>query len=261
MWLRSAIFGAGLCCSIPTIAHGDPVTIGPQDVILTRQRAEQMSPRELEAILLRDFPHGDIRKVEVGRSMKGFPETPLSYVLFYEAGTAAGGRFCTARRILVNFDTLHGKIPQNAAEQAASAPRRRFAVNAAPLATVLDQMATDAACARVENFAQLPPSEPQLGRGIVEAVLDLSVEAATTGRASVPVTCLDDTTPTGNRCDGVRVLAEFNWRHLGNIDLPSSVRGPATQLQFWQDDTWVVEVTGYKPIISLQIYRRYPPPF
>jgi hypothetical protein len=86
-------FGAGLCCSISTIAQGDPVAIGPQDVILTRQRAEQMSPRELEAFLLRDFPHGDIRTVEVGRSMEGFPEMPLSHVVFHEAGMAAGGRF------------------------------------------------------------------------------------------------------------------------------------------------------------------------
>jgi hypothetical protein len=261
MLLRSAIFGVGLCCSISTLAQGDPVAIGPEDVILTRQRAEQMSPRELEALLLRDFPHGDIRTVEVGRSMEGFPEMPLSHVVFHEAGMAAGGRFCTARRIVVHFDTLHGKIPQDAAEQAANAPRRRFAVSEAPLATVLDQTATDAACARVENFAQLPSGEPQLGRGIVEAVLDLSVEAAKTGRASVPVTCLDDTTPKRNPCDGVRVLAGLNWRHLGNVDLPSSVRGPETQIQFWQGDRWVVEVTGSKPIISLQIYRRNPPPF
>jgi len=261
MWLRSAIFGAGLCCSIPTIAQGGSIAIKPQDVILTRQRAEKMSPRELEALLLRDFPHGDIRKVEVGRSMDGLPEMPLSHVVFHEVGTAAGGRFCTARRIVVHFDTLHAKIPQNAAEQAANAPRRRFAVSEAPLATVLDQIATDAACAFVENFAQLPPGEPRLGRGIVEAVLNLSVEAAKTGRASVPITCLDDTTPKRNRCDGVRALANLNWRHLGNVDLPISVRGPTTQLQFWQDDMWVVEVTGSKPIISLQIYRRYPPPF
>lgn len=235
------------------------VLVTAAEIILTRPQAEAMSARALEARLLADFPHHQIRNVEIVRFDQR--EAPLSTIIFHEAGRAAGGRFCSARRIVVTFDTLHGNVPHDEADTSSNAPRRRFAVTEAPLLAIRDGTATDSDCASVRNFAQLPLDNPAAGRRIVETVVNLAEMAASPSDPAVSITCLDAIDHSKERCEGRRILATLDWKRLGNVDLPDAARGPTTQLQFWWGSNWNIEVKGTDRIESLNLERRFPAPF
>lgn len=231
-----------------------------EGVVLTRSQAGRMSARELEALLLADFPHGRIHDVRIVSYEEHL--SPLQTILFEEEGRAAGNRFCTARRIAVTFDTLHGKAPQDGSELVPDAPRRRSAITTAPLAAVLDGPATEARCASVRRFAQMPREAPDRGRRLVEAVHAFSLDAASGKRVRVPITCVDETSAPGSACEGIHALAALNWSSLGKVELPTALRGQTTQLQFWErSGRWVVNVTGMTRIASVAMRRTYPPPF
>ncbi|WP_404333827.1 hypothetical protein AB2M62_11395 [Sphingomonas sp. MMS12-HWE2-04] len=229
-------------------------------ILLTRSQAERMSPKELEALLLADFPHAKIYDVRIVTYEES--PYPLQTILFEEEGQAAEGYFCTARRIAVTFDTLHGKVPQNRSELVPDAPRRRFAVSAAPLLAVLDKPATDGSCASVRKFAQMqmPAAAISRGRWYVEAVHALSRDAAN-GKVRVPITCVNETTYPHSGCDGERALAALAWASLGNVELPTTLHGQTTQLQFWGPAHWVIDVTGAMRVETVAMRRRNPPPF
>lgn len=229
-------------------------------IVLTRGQAEQMAPKELESLLLADFPHGHINNVRILKSEES-PQ-PLQAIFFEEDGQASGGYFCTARRITVIFDTVHGRLPEGKSDLQPNARRRRFNVHAAPLLAVLGEPATDEACATVRKFAQMAVPEAALSRGrwYVEAVHALSRDAAN-NKLRLPVTCVDETANPDAACDGERALATLEWRNLANVELPSASRGPTTQLQFWASRNWHVEVTGTARIESVTMRRVHPAPF
>ena len=229
-------------------------------IVLSRSQAERMAPKELEDLLLADFPHGKIYDVQIGKYEDS--SYPLQTISFQEEGRAAGGNFCTARRIVVIFDTLHGRVLQDRSELVPDAPRRRFAVSAAPLLAVLDHPATNEGCASVRKFAQMQMPEAALSRGrwYVEAVHALSRDAAN-GKLRIPITCVDETTNPDSGCDGESALATLNWDSLGNVELPTPLRGPAMQLQFGGPTHWKVDVTGITRVETVSMRRSNPAPF
>ena len=228
-------------------------------VIMTRDEATEASRVELERRLLADFPHRRILRVDIGE-----PERPLSYVVFHEEAQPAGGRFCTARRIVVTFDTLDGKRPQPTTEAPGRIPRKLFNVAAYPLLAVLDEPATEARCAKTSQRAQLPLRSAEPGRRMVEAVAAIAARLRRGREVSVRLTCVDETRSPPSPCDAAETLAALDWKTLSDVDAPSSARGPTTQLRLFTPPNIVIslDVSGTPDRIeTIAVRKGYPPPF
>ena len=235
--------------------------LSAQDAVLTRDQAEKMTVKELVQKVLSEFPHRHLYSAAVDKSMDGFPERPLSYISFEETGRAGGGRYCEARRLVAVFDTLHGKMPRDVEDKAVNAPRRLFTIGVTPLIAVRDHTATEAECAALRRYAQLPQRDPAAGRRAIEIVVDLSAQVARTGRSPVPVTCKDETAPGNGECDGNQALAMIDWMDLANVEQNRFDGSRQITLSFWGATNWHVELEGTDPVRALRLRRSYPAPF
>jgi hypothetical protein len=224
---------------------------------MTRAEAVGLRPAELAERLLRRFPHDRIARVEIAPA--GEARAPLSYVHLYEQARPFGGRFCTARRIAAVFSSESALPPLRTDPD--DVPRRLFTISAQPLLAVLPVAATTERCAAVTRFAQLPPNAPDGGRRVVADTLRIVEQTGRTGRAPIPVTCVDERGEPHSPCDGAAALISLDWATLGNVEAPSSIRGPTTQMWFGGRDHWVLDVTGANQVEHIALRRRYPPPF
>ena len=229
-------------------------------VVMTRDEAAGTSPAELEQRFLAGFPHRRILRVDVGEA-----EQPLSYVIFHEEAQPAGGRFCTARRIVVTFDSLDGKRPQPATGAAAERiPRRLFNVSAYPLLAVLDEPANEARCAKTTQRAQLSVRSAEQGRRMVEAVAAIAARLRRGREVPVRLTCVDETQSPHSPCNTAGTLAALDWKTLSDVDPPSSARGPTTQLRLFRPPNIVISLDVSGPpdrIETIAVRKGYPPPF
>lgn len=233
----------------------------PSDVVLTLREAAALDTNTLAARLLADLPHGPILSAHAGSTKDiGLPASPLQYVAFVEQATPLAGQICGARKILAIFEPLDGGSSLQTGPGAEDVPRRRFAVETAPLLAVTAGTATPKTCAGITRFAQLPRSAPEDSRKLVETVLAIA-KRGPAGRLLIPVSCTDERSLPARPCDGPAALARLDWTMLGNVDLANPRIGLRRSLQFRGPDYWVVEAPEGKDVTALHLRHAHPAPF
>jgi len=206
-------------------------TLQSSNVMLSRNDAEAMSSDQLEDLLLAEFPHDDIIGVELPDTGPGphgeIGDPSLSYISFQERGSADNGRLCKARRIVTTFDAPDDETGNPLSGRSADDPMRLFRVYGLPQTAVLDEVATDAACASlpIERYASLSPSPEHERR--LRQFLELT-DAFDEGRQrSVNIACGDWSKGAEEQpCDADEALAKIDWAGMSSvraIDWPHGV--------------------------------------
>lgn len=239
------------------------------NVMLSRNDAEAMSSDQLEDLLLAEFPHDDIIGVELPDTGPGphgeIGDPSLSYISFQERGSADNGRLCKARRIVTTFDAPDDETGKPLSGRSADDPMRLFRVYGLPQTAVLDEVATDAACASlpIERYASLSPSPEHERR--LRQFLELT-DAFDEGRQrSVNIAC-GDWSKGGEEqpCDADEALAKIDWAGMSSvraIDWPHGVS--ATRITFSQSDGPLIHayLSGADTISAAKITYAWPAPF
>ncbi|MXO47075.1 hypothetical protein GRI69_02210 [Erythrobacter vulgaris] len=239
------------------------------DVMLSRNEAEAMSSDQLEDLLLAEFPHDDIIGVELPDTGPGphgeIGDPSLSHISFQERGSAGNGRLCKARRIVTTFDVPDGETGKPLSGRSADDPMRLFRVYGLPQTAVLDEVATDAACASlpIERYASLSPSPEHERR--LRQFLELT-DAFDEGRQrSVNIACGDWSKGAEEKpCDADEALAKIDWAGMLSvraIDWPHGVS--ATRITFSQSDGPLIHAYLSEPdtISAAKITYAWPAPF
>ena len=245
--------------------------VAPQaaDIILSRKEVQTMSSDQLEDLLLAEFPHDDIVRVDLpdsGNGPHGEPDNPaLSHISFQEQGSAASGRLCKSRRIVANFAVPDGGKSKPFSERRADDPVRLFSVYGVPQTAVLDEVATDAACAAlpVDRYATLSPSPEHERR--LRQFLELTRTFDEGGQPSMTIACGDWTAGAKEQpCDADEALAKIDWAAMSSvnaIDWPHGVS--ATRITFSQSDDPLIHayLSGANTLSAAKITYAWPAPF
>ena len=243
-------------------------TAVPSEIVLSRTDAEAMSSEQLVALLLANFPHGEITEVrlpDIGPGPHGeWTDPSLGYIAFEERGKADGGRLCRSRTITTTFEWPDGGLGKPYKERSSGDPKRLFRVVDRPNVAVLDGDATDALCASLpaEGYGALSP-QPEHEQRLRQFIA--ITEAFHAGQElAVTPQCGDWRGVDEKPCDYQEALAKIDWEEMlfvRETDWPHGV--PATRLTFSPADGPLVHVylAGHEKIEAVKLTYAWPAPF